>query len=179
MDVDDCEKRNLAETVLKSFKENVVPKMPLLTHTTIHGDVNGQNIIVRRRAEDDSTYSLAAIIDFDDSSQSYTIFDLGIGLAYIMLENPNPVRCSSVVEFVGPLIAGYNSILPISSEEFDCLYYLVLARCIQSAVLGLHSYKAEPWNDYLLLSPSKAFALVNLLLGFTKEEVDRLWKTFL
>ena len=179
MDVDDCEKRNLAEIVLKSFKENVVPKMPLFTRSIIHGDGSGQNIIVRRRAEDDSTYSLAAIIDFEESVHSCTIFELGICLAYIMLENPNPVRCSSVVEFVGPLIAGYNSILPISSEEFDCLYYLVLARCIQSAVLGLHAHKAEPWNDYLIMTPSKAFALVNLLLGFTKEEVDRLWKTFL
>lgn len=156
----------------------MAPRLPTLGKGIIHGDVNGLNIILSRKLPASDICDLSGLIDFGDCAGSCTIFDLGICLAYIMLENMDPIYCSSAVEFVGPLIHGYNSILPLTPDEFDCLYYLVLARCVQSALNGQHAFKAEPWNDYLLITPNKAWKLVDTLLSTSKIEVDRIWKTF-
>ena len=173
---DDSKKINVAEKVIKMFEENVVPKIPSLEMGIIHGDYNGLNIILKRNSTE--CYDIVGLIDFNDSLKTCKIFDLGICLAYIMLENLDPSTSPNVVEFVGPIIRGYHSILPLSTDEFDSLYYLVLARCIQSAVNAALAFKAEPWNSYLLTTPSKAWRLVDVLLDTTKHEVDRIWKKY-
>lgn len=177
-DLDDSKKRSNATTILKYYEEYVAPKIPSFKTGFIHGDPNGNNIIVKPDTKE-GDYSLIGLIDYGDCLYSCTIFDLGICLAYMMFENLNPVHCSSTVEFVGPLIHGYNSILPLDPDEFDSLYYLVLARCVQSAVMGEYSFKAEPWNAYLIISPKKAWALIEVLLSTSKENVDLIWRTFL
>ena len=176
-DIDDPVRKSNAETVFKNFEECVVPKLASFEKTVIHGDFNGQNIILNKKLPTD-TYHVAGVIDWSDSCKSCTIFDLGICLAYLMVENLKPVHCCSVVEFVGPLIGGYHRILPLSADEFDSLYHLVLARCVQSAVMGTHNFKAEPWNTYLLLTPEKAWSLVEILLDARKEKVDTIWKSY-
>ena len=77
------------------------------------------------------------------------------------------------------LAQGYHAVFPLTPDEFDSLYYLALARCVQSAIMGAHSFKAEPWNTYLLTTPEKAWTVVDFLLSATKEVVDRTWKRFL
>ena len=178
-EIDDPDKRSKAEVIFKSFQENVSPKLPTFTKSIIHGDPNGLNIIIKDSLLADDTYHLAGLIDFGDCCKSCCIFDLGICVAYTMLENLEPVTCSSVIEFVGPLISGYNSILPLSTDEFNVLYYLVLARCVQSAIIGAVAFKAEPWNTYLLVTPSKGWLLINKLLSTSKEKVDTIWRNYI
>ncbi len=175
-DIDDYSKRSVAELVIRMFEENVLPKIPSFERGIIHGDCNGLNIILNKNSTD--SYHIVGLIDFGDCLQTCTIFELGICLAYIMLENMDPSAFPCVVEFVGPIIRGYHSILPLSANEFDSLYYLVLARCAQSAVNGEDAFKAEPWNLYLLTTPEKAWKLVDVLLNMTKPEVDRIWKKY-
>lgn len=172
-DVADPGRRSKAEIVFKFFEDYVMPKIPSFAKAIIHGDCNGMNVIVKKQT---TKYDLAGLIDFGDSGKNCTIFDLGISLAYIMIEN---LKCSSVIDFVGPMIQGYHSILPLSVEEFESLYYLVLARCVQSAIMGAHSFKYEPWNTYLLMTPEKAWTLIDLFLSTGKEVVDRTWRTYL
>ena len=124
---------------------------------------------------DEKRYYFKSFIDFGDCSKTCTVFELAIRLAYIMMENLRPVTCSNVVEFVSPLISGYSSVMPLSEEEQDSLYYLVLARCCQSAMNGEISFKEEPWNTYLLTSIKKAWLMVDELLAMPKEIVDQAW----
>lgn len=174
-DVDDPERKSQAELVFKLYEDYVVPKIPLLKKSIIHGDCNGMNIVVERQPTTDS-YRVAGLIDFGDASKSCTIFEFGIGLAYVMLNN---LKCSNVIDFVGPMIQGYHSILPLTGEEFDVLYYLVLARCVQNAVMGAQCFIAEPWNTYILVDIEKSWMLIDLLLSTKKEVVDRTWKTYM
>ena len=176
-DVDDFGNRSKAETVFANFDEHIVPKLSSLEKSVIHGDLNGLNIILRREPTG-STYQLAGVIDFGDTFKACTIFDLGICLAYLMLENMDPIHCPTAIEFVGPLIAGYHHIMPLGDSELNSLYHLVLARCVQSAVMAAHSFKAEPWNNYILTGAEKAWALVDLMLSMRKEVVDEIWKNF-
>ena len=167
-----------AEKIFKAFEERVCPMIPSFKRGIIHGDLNGQNIVLKQTAAD-SAYHVAAFIDFNDAIETCVIFELGISLAYIMLENLTPVHCSSVVEFVGPLIGAYNSVLPLTAEELDCLYYLVLARCCQTALNGLRSHKVEPSNTYLLTTPHKSWMLIDQLLNTPKDFVDNMWKKYM
>ena len=178
-EIDDPDKRSKAEIIFKSFQENVSPKIPTFTKSIIHGDPNGLNIIVNKSLLGEDTYHLTGLIDFGDCCISSSIFDLGMCLAYMMLENLEPVTCSNVLEFVGPVISGYNSILPLSTDEFSVLYFLVLARSLQSAVMGEIGYKVEPWNTYLLSTPRKFWLLMDKLLNIPKEEVDTIWKKYI
>ncbi len=176
-DVNDPKKKRQAETIFLIYEENIIPKIPSLEKGIIHCDTNGQNIIVSKKPSGD-TYHMAGLVDFGHSLRTCVVFDLGICLAYLMLENIDPVTSSSAVELVGPVIRGYHSVLPLTKEEFDSLYYLALARCLQSALNGERAFRTEPWNSYLLTSPKKAWQIIDILLGTTEEEVNRIWKHF-
>lgn len=167
------------EKVIKMFEEVVTPRLPSLRKSIVHYDVNGMNTVVENKLPTDKTYLFKSFIDFGDSIKTCTIFDLAICLCYMMVFNLKPVTCSNSVELVGPIISGYNSVLPLSEDELDCLYYLVLARCCIAGVNGEICYKAEPWNDYVLMSAGKSWLLVDELLAISKEEVDRVWRKYL
>lgn len=171
--IDDAKKRQNAETIFSYYEEHVVPQISSFEQGIVHCDPNGQNIIVNKRLDG---HHLAGLIDFGHCLRTCVVFDVGICLAYIMLENFNS---SSVVEFVGPVIGGYHSVLPLTTGEFNSLYYLALTRCLQSAINGERAFKTEPWNPYLLTSPKKAWKTIDILLKTTKEEVCTTWKTFI
>ena len=177
-DLDDPQHKDNAERIFKAFKLHVSPKIPSFKRGVIHGDLNGLNIVVDKNEGGDA-YHLAGFIDFNDCVKTCTIFDLGISLPYIMFENMRPLHCSSVIEFVGPIISGYNSVLPLTQDELDSLYYLVLARSCQTALNGMRSFKVEPWNQYLLTTPQKSWVLINELLNTSPEEVNTIWKSYM
>ena len=174
---DNSEERKTAENILDDFEKHVYPKLSIFKKGIIYGDANGLNIIVRKDSVGD--YQMAGMIDFGDCVNSCYIFDLGILLAYLMLENLELQNGMSPVEFVGPILRGYTDAFPLSREELDCLYYIVMARCCQSALNGTYSFKQEPWNTYLLTTPTKCWKVIHLMLRTSKEEVDRIWKNAL
>ena len=163
----------MAECVLDNFEKHILPKMSTFKKGIIYGDANGLNIIVRKDASGD--YQMAGMIDFGDTLSSYYIFDLGILLAYIMIENLDLEDGRSPIEFVVPLLRGFLDAFPLSSEEINCLYYITMARCCQSALNGVYSFKQEPWNTYVMITPAKCWRLIELMLKTPKEEVDKIW----
>jgi Ser/Thr protein kinase RdoA (MazF antagonist) len=168
-----------AERVIHDFEDHVTPLIPSLRQSVIHSDLNGLNIVLKDKVSIDGGYHVAGFIDFNDSVETCVIFELGISLAYIMMENLHPITCSSVVEFVGPMIGAYHSVLPLSAEEVDVLYYLVLARCCQVAINSMRSFAAEPWNLYLTNWTDKGWRLVDYLLSVPKSYVDRTWLQYI
>ena len=165
-----------AEKIINAFKKYINPKIPGFRQSIIHGDISGVNIVLNSMfSENEKRYYFASFIDFGDCSKTCTVFNLTISLAYINIENLRPVTCSNIVEFVSPLISGYSSVMPLSEEEQDSLYYLVLARCCQSAMNGEISFKEEPWNTYLLTTVKKAWLVVDELLAVPKEIIEQAW----
>ena len=152
--------------VFQHFQENVSPRMSSLRQGIIHGDTNGLNIVV---AKQNGSYKPSGIIDFGDCVHSCYVFELAIMLAYAMVENENPLQLSC------PMLSGYLQAFPMSEEELDCLYYCVLARLCQSAVIGEHKFQQEPWNTYLLTTPAKAWHVMGEILAIPKSEVDEMW----
>ena len=180
-DIEDRSQRNCLRKILKVFEEDVSPRIPSFRRGIIHNDLNGLNIVLEYKESSDA-YHFKGLIDFGDSILSCTVFDLAICIAHMlmMIANLEPAASSStIVEFVGPLIHGYNSILPLNPDELHSLYHLVLARCCQSAVFTTRSAKAEPWNTYLVNYPKKVWTLLEKLATIPKEEVDSIWRSYL
>ena len=91
---------------LDGFERNVFPKIPNFKKGVIHGDANGLNIIVQKDNYGD--YQVVGLIDFGDCISSCYVFDLGILLAYVMTENLGLENGVSPIEFVSPVLCGYN-----------------------------------------------------------------------
>ena len=175
---DPCNLRN-ATKVIQLFKEHVSPKLASFRTGIIHADVNGLNVIVKKqRSSCDEVYHVAGLIDFSDSIHTCIVFELAISAAHMMGDNlPHFDSVAAAVELVGPLVGAYNSILPLAEDEFDSLYYLVLARCVLVAINGTRHQKEDSSNS--VFSEHRVWTLVDELLNFTKVKVDTIWKKYI
>ncbi|KAG8003085.1 Hydroxylysine kinase, partial [Nibea albiflora] len=134
----------------------------------IHGDLNDQNIIVTPLAS--GHHEISGIIDFSLLMNGCYVFELAITIMYLMLENPNPLDVG------GPLIAGWESIMPLSDDERDSLYLLVLGRLCQSLVHGQYYSRKYPDNkEYILTTARNGFQILAKLWEMGKEEAYRMF----
>ena len=170
---DDEKQKEMIACVLDGFEKCVLPKIPNFKKGIIYGDAHGLNFIIRK--DNHGGYQVAGIIDFGDCVSSSYVFDIGILLACTMTENLDPENGMSPIEFVAPILHGYTDAFPLSKEEIGCLYYIAMAHCCQSGLIGMLIFKREPWNTYLLNTPSKCWRVIELMLGTSKAEVDRMW----
>lgn len=133
-----------------------------------HGDFNDLNVLVQ--PNDKEGYRITGILDFGDMNSGYYIHELAITVMYMMIEHPKPI------EVGGPVLAGWESALPLNEVEKDCLYLLVLSRFCQSLVLGRYSLTLQPENEeYLMISSRKGVNILQQLWELGKEQVEKLW----
>ena len=188
--IHDVSNRGNAEKIFKGFEEFVSPRLPSFRRGIIHADLNGTNIIVARDTADHDEYRVNGFIDFNDSIFSCIIFELSICLAHIMRNHlasatvadsaTQPLTLIDTLNLTGPLISGYNSILPLTYEELDSLYYIILARLLFIAINSERVHRADPENTmHIVTSISDSWNFINHMLCIPKETVDKLWTTFL
>jgi Ser/Thr protein kinase RdoA (MazF antagonist) len=73
---------------------------------------------------------------------SYTVGDLAIALAYVVLGEGDP----------RDVIAGYTSEFALLDDEREALWPLVRLRLAMSVCIAAHQTKREPENQYLRIS---------------------------
>jgi Ser/Thr protein kinase RdoA (MazF antagonist) len=110
-----------------------------LRRSVIHGDANDYNVLV----EGDR---VVGIIDFGDMVHSWTVGDLAVALAYVVLGKDDPVVTASHV------IAGYTGEFALLQEEREVLWKLVRLRLAMSVCLAAHQQSQRPENEYLQIS---------------------------
>lgn len=108
-----------------------------LRRSVIHGDANDYNVLV-----DPETMTVSGLIDFGDMVYSYTVGDLAIALAYVVLGEGDP----------RDLLAGYTSEFVLLDEERESLWPLVRLRLAMSVCLAAHQQRQQPENKYLGIS---------------------------
>lgn len=108
-----------------------------LRRSVIHGDANDYNVLV-----DPETMTVSGLIDFGDMIYSYTVGDLAIALAYVVLGEGDP----------SDVIAGYTSEFGLLDEEREALWPLVRLRLAMSVCMAAHQIRQEPENEYLRIS---------------------------
>lgn len=123
----------LRELVLKCRFEPEVE----LRRSVIHGDANDYNVLV-----DPDSMTVSGLIDFGDMVYSYTVADLAIALAYVVLGEGDP----------RDVIAGYESEFGLLDEEREALWPLVRLRLAMSVCIAAYQRRQQPENEYLGIS---------------------------
>ncbi len=151
----DPDERGLIERVLERFERIVRPRLPELRTTVIHGDWNDYNVLVSLPAAADR--EVIGAIDFGDMLQSCTVFDVAIAASYAMLGKPDPVAAAADV------VGGYHAEWPLTPLEVELLFDLVRTRLALSVTMARGQRELMPDNDYLSVSESQAWDLVQRL----------------
>ena len=108
-----------------------------LRRSVIHGDANDYNVLV-----DPESMTVSGLIDFGDMVYSYTVGDLAIALAYVVLGQGDP----------RDVIVGYMSEFGLLDEEREALWPLVRLRLAMSVCIAAHQIRKHPENEYLRIS---------------------------
>jgi Ser/Thr protein kinase RdoA (MazF antagonist) len=127
------EDAKLRELVLKCRFEPEIE----LRRSVIHGDANDYNVLV-----DPDSMTVSGLIDFGDMVYSYTVGDLAIAIAYVVLGEGDPRN----------VIVGYMSECGLLDEEREVLWPLVRLRLAMSVCIAAYQIKREPGNEYLRIS---------------------------
>ncbi|XP_028650769.1 hydroxylysine kinase [Erpetoichthys calabaricus] len=164
--------REVVAAVIQQFKEKIEPNLPDFRKCVNHGDLNDHNILVMPEEDglDKPVYKISGILDFGDMSYGFYVFEVAIVIMYMMIESPEPLNVGS------PVLAGYESMIPLNAAERDALYLLVLCRFCQSLVMANYNVVLHPENEeYLMITARMGWRLLLQLWKMGKEAVEELW----
>ena len=149
------ERRAIVERFLTQFEKEVLPVLPTLRASVIHGDANDYNVLVG----DGNAGSMrpVSVLDFGDMVHTQTVCELAIAAAYAMMDKPGPLSAAASV------IKGYAEVFPLTASELEVLYPLICTRLCISVVNSAYQRVIEPHNDYLTISEQPAWALLEQL----------------
>lgn len=112
-----------------------------LRRSVIHGDANDYNVLV-----DPDRMTVRGLIDFGDMVYSYTVGNLAIAIAYVVLEKEDPFAAAAQV------VEGYTEEFPLLQNELDALWDLVRLRLAMSVCMAAMQRQQQPDNEYLGIS---------------------------
>jgi len=131
--------RKQVVTWADNFESVVGRRIDKLPRSVIHGDANDYNVIVEDQR-------VVGLIDFGDMIHSLTAGELAIALAYVVLDQSDPLTCAKEV------VAGYVSESSLNEDELNVIWWLMLMRLCMSVCLAAHQQKQNPENTYLDIS---------------------------
>jgi 4-aminobutyrate aminotransferase-like enzyme/Ser/Thr protein kinase RdoA (MazF antagonist) len=141
--IEDSRVRGLVESLSSDVDRHTAGRLASLRQTVIHNDANDYNVLVD---VDGEVQSIVGLIDFGDMVRSYTIGDLAIGVAYALLEAPDPLDVAAIVT------RGYHAENALDSNEIGALYGLVCLRLCMSVCIAAHQTRQRPDDSYLAIS---------------------------
>lgn len=166
--IPDCSRRQMVLHILNEFEENIIKNKEKFQHGLIHGDYNENNIIVSKNQNEN--FKVYGVIDLNDICYSPIIFDLAIGMAYMMIH-------SGELETGGFVLHGFESTHKISDREKESLILCIKARICQSVTLGLQAHSLEPNNAYILSSQVPGWKLLETFSTMKDEEIWKIWNS--
>ncbi|KAJ0064982.1 hypothetical protein NL108_000948, partial [Boleophthalmus pectinirostris] len=160
--------QGIIREVIKALKSQVLHKLSSFPTGITHGDFSGQNILVTPVGN--GCHKVSGIIDFSDLYRKCYVNEIAVAIAYLMLNNPCPLKVG------GAVLAGWESVLPLSEEERECLYLLVLGRLCQSLVYGRHNALQMPENkEYFMVTAKHGIQILTNFWKMGKKEVEQIW----
>ncbi|KAM6058176.1 hydroxylysine kinase isoform 1-T2 [Chlamydotis macqueenii] len=164
--------REIVEQVVEQFKEKIIPKLSSFRACINHGDLNDHNILVYSSSTslENPQYRVSGILDFSDMSYGYYVFEVAIAIMYMMIESPDPLGVG------GHVLAGFESILPLTEEERGALFLLVSGRFSQSLVIAAHTALRYPENEeYLMITAKTGWKHLMAMCELGQAAVEKRW----
>lgn len=159
--------QEVVKSVIELFKSSVSPKYPSIRKSIIHGDFNDLNILVQ--PDSNGSHKISAVLDFGDMNNAFYIHELAITIAHMMSVHANPI------EVGGAVLAGWESELPLTETERDCLYVLVLSRFCLIMCNARHCLLSQPENEYLIMWSKKMTHALQDFWKLSRVHVERAW----
>ena len=145
--IEDLKLREVVYESARAFERNVSILLPKVRRSVIHGDANDYNVLVSPEGDSDPQHRImVGLIDFGDMVHSYTVGDLAVAIAYVVLDKADPMTAAVQV------VAGYHKEYPLHQDEIEALPGLVIMRLCMSVCLAAHQQKESPENNYLKIS---------------------------
>lgn len=164
--------REIVEQVIQLFRDEVETKLSCFRECINHGDLNDHNILVEpnKFAAGDAAYQVSGILDFDDMSYGYYVFEVAITIMYMMIESKNPIQVG------GHVLAGFESIIPLTPVERGALYLLVCSRFCQSLVMAAYSCQLHPENkEYIMITAKTGWKHLQQMFDMGQKAVEDIW----
>ncbi|XP_027513475.1 hydroxylysine kinase isoform X2 [Corapipo altera] len=144
----------------------------VLMQSINHGDLNDHNILVdcSSASLENPQYRVSGILDFSDMSYGYYVFEVAIAIMYMMIESPDPLGVG------GHVLAGFESVVPLTAEERGALFLLVSGRFAQSLVIAAHTALLYPENEeYLMITAKTGWKHLMTMFEMGQEAVEKKW----
>lgn len=164
--------REIVEQVIRLFKDEVTAKLSHFRECVNHGDLNDHNILVEpsESASGDAVFRVSGILDFEDMSYGCYVFEVAIAIMYMMIESRDPLGVG------GHVLAGFESVIPLTPAERDALFLLVCGRFCQSLVMAAHSCRLHPENaEYLMITAKTGWKHLQQMFAVGREAVEEIW----
>ena len=156
--IENEKQQEIANYFFKLFKNKALPKLSNLRKSICHNDLNDYNVLVNSDLEN---LKVSGVIDFGDLIYTNTINELAIGIAYAILDKPDPLFAAAFI------VKGYHEKCPLQEEELEILFPLIAARLLTSATFSAVGKKENPENEYLQISEKPAWNLLEKLLNIS------------
>ncbi len=155
--INNPDKQSLISYFLDKFYTDASGIVLSLEKSIIHNDGNDHNILVNRIEQNNPNSSLlrvSGIIDFGDMVYSYTIGDIAIASAYVMLGKEDFQKAAF------HMIKGYQEIIKLSERELQAIFHLIYMRLCLSVSISAFQKRQNPDNKYLIISEKRAWKLL-------------------
>ncbi len=151
---------------LQEYEKNIVPFSHELNRAVIHNDGNDHNVIVNK---DNRAHG---IIDFGDMVHTYIICEPAICLAYLVINNPDPIGLAA------ELIKAYQAVFPLTELEISVIMYFICLRLCVSVTMAAYRKQLFPDNKYITVTEDQAWAFLRKmknadLKGWSDQVVDK------
>ncbi len=154
-------RRPLATEIFQRYEKDIRPRLAGLRAQVIHNDVTAVNALVRP----DDPEKVAGIIDFGDIVFDPLIVELAVTAADTTTAEEAPL------EAIGQLLAGYDAVLPLESQEVDLLFDLVALRHANNAVIcAWRKTHSADRDNYLLAYEEPTWHALERLLAIDRRE---------
>jgi 4-aminobutyrate aminotransferase-like enzyme/Ser/Thr protein kinase RdoA (MazF antagonist) len=147
--------RRIVEPILDAWERLDWSALP---QSIVHGDANDYNILV-----DEGGKRVVSVLDLGDIVHTATVCDLAIALAYVMLDQQDPIAAAAQVT------AAYHRERPLTEPELDALYTLATTRLAMSVCYAASQSRHAPENDYLNISQRPVWTLLDRLASIPED----------
>lgn len=154
-EISDLRRRRLVAQCMRKFSADVLPALPSLRHSIIHGDANDYNVLTD--APRSQHPRIVGVIDFGDMHRGLTVAELAITIAYALLGQEDPLAAAAAV------VRGFHRKFPLDDREIAVLLPLILARLCVSVVNAACRKALAPDDPYITISEAPAWAALEAL----------------
>jgi 4-aminobutyrate aminotransferase-like enzyme/Ser/Thr protein kinase RdoA (MazF antagonist) len=147
--VADPARRALVERVLARYEAEVVPALPRLRRSIVHGDANDHNVLVGDFQGVDRP--VTGLLDFGDMHHGILVGEPAVAAAYALLGQADPLAAAAAV------VSGYHEAFPLEEAEIALLWTLAAARLAVSVASSAVRAGEAASDPYVTVSEAPAW----------------------